>query len=62
MYGAVGINTLGSAGVVTKASRRSLPETLDRLETVIRAKGLVIFMWLTTAERRRSASKCRRLS
>ena len=30
-------------GMVTKASHRSVEETLDRLENTIRAKGLTIF-------------------
>jgi uncharacterized protein (DUF302 family) len=30
-------------GIVSKASRYSVPETLDRLEAVLRAKGVTIF-------------------
>jgi len=32
-----------SSGIVSKASSYSVPETLDRLENVIRAKGISIF-------------------
>lgn len=32
-----------SQGIVTKSSRRSVRQTLDRLENVIRTKGLTVF-------------------
>jgi uncharacterized protein (DUF302 family) len=37
------LNTPTASGIVTKASLRSVPETLDRLEKVIGSKGLMIF-------------------
>src|ERR1700674_1171698 len=30
-------------GIISKPSRFSVPETLDRLETILRAKGITIF-------------------
>jgi len=37
------MNTGASAGIVTKASRFSVSDTLNRLENVIRTKGLAVF-------------------
>ncbi len=35
--------TAADNGIISKPSRYSVPETLDRLETVVRAKGLTVF-------------------
>ena len=37
------MNTGASAGIVTKASRFSVSDTLNQLENVIRTKGLAVF-------------------
>ena len=50
-------------GIISKPSAYSVPATLDRLEAVLKSKGITVFAGLTTAARpRRWDSRCGRPS
>ncbi len=52
-----------ASGMIDVSSRYSVPETLARLQSILKEKGIMVLPSSTTAERRRrSASKCGRRS